>query len=173
MIYISNSYSLKHSVFWAVRAFVNFKLVLYISKAHKIFELSGIRARAVSVSGFIKLRQWYMMTRRLQILDGIYELHSTYNFRKHRINFEVKKIQTYKFHNELTDTTLYLIRFSILFHYDNSFHAKLMISSLNYYSHNKSFIKFYYQLQDILERKNIFTIKAQILNVKMVLSMFA
>ena len=58
-IYIT-FFSLKHSVFWAVRAFVNFKLVLYISKAHKIFELSGIRARAVSVSGFIKLRQWYV-----------------------------------------------------------------------------------------------------------------
>ena len=84
-IFIKFDWVHSHPVdFWAVRAFINFKQVLYISKAHKIFELSGIRARAVSVSGFIKLRQ-YMMTRRLQILDDLCVLHSTNDFRKHKL----------------------------------------------------------------------------------------
>ena len=87
-IFIKFDWVHSHPVdFWAVRAFVNFKQVLYISKTHKMFELSGIIARAVSVSGFIKLRQYYIpMTRRLQILDGLCMLHSTHNFRKHKLN---------------------------------------------------------------------------------------
>ena len=97
----SKFYSLKHSVFWAVRAFVNFKLVLYISKAHKIFELSGIRARAVSVSGFIKLRQWYVWW------QEDYKFLTVYmSFIQRIISGSIEsilkstKIQTYKFHNE-------------------------------------------------------------------------